>query len=249
LRRVLEAGRQKNSHKFFVAAGNDGSNNGRTPTWPCNMAGTMEDTVICVASTTTNKRLSSFSNFNDKLVSIACPGSNIMSTDLSRRYVRLSGTSMATPMCAGTFTLAASYNPAEKLDVIREKMMETVDKTSELRRRVISGGQANAFELLKAVGSGDGTRPRPTTTARPRPTTTARPRPTTTAPGKPKPTTTTERPGDCKDSWNSFWCGIFTRNKSTCRRVKFVRQICAKSCGCPKSSAQDGKYGFRGAGL
>jgi len=210
--------------------------------------------VICVASTTTNKRLSSFSNFNDKLVSIACPGSNIMSTDLRKRYVALSGTSMATPMCAGTFTLAASYNPAETLDVIREKMMETADESSTLQGRVISGGQANAFELLQAVGSGDGTRPRPTTTARPRPTTTARPRPTTTAPGKPKPTTTTERPkptttterpGDCKDEGSRLFCRIFS---GLCSRG-WVKQKCAKSCGCPKSSAQDGEYGFRGAGL
>jgi subtilisin family serine protease len=122
------------------------------------MAGTMEDTVICVASTDENRKLSSFSNFNDELVSIACPGSNIMSTDLGGGYTLMSGTSMATPMCAGTFTLAASFNPAAELDVIRKKMMETVDQPSGLNGRVINGGQANAFKLLKAVGSGDGTK-------------------------------------------------------------------------------------------
>ena len=55
-----------------------------------------EDTVVCVAATTSSDTLASYSNYGAKAVHIAAPGSSIYSTYLANGYKYLSGTSMAT---------------------------------------------------------------------------------------------------------------------------------------------------------
>jgi thermitase len=62
---------------FVVAAGNSGSNNDASPTYPCNY--TLAN-LICVGASDQNDQLASFSNYGSTSVDLVAPGENIAST-------------------------------------------------------------------------------------------------------------------------------------------------------------------------
>ena len=69
---------------FVVAAGNDGGNNDAAVgpnTYPCKYP---DDNLICVAATTPDDTLASFSNFGTTSVDLAAPGTIVLSTGLGR---------------------------------------------------------------------------------------------------------------------------------------------------------------------
>ncbi len=63
---------------FAVAAGNDGTNNDTTPSYPCSHDSPVN--MICVAASTQSDGLASFSNFGATSVDLAAPGTNVLST-------------------------------------------------------------------------------------------------------------------------------------------------------------------------
>lgn len=62
---------------FVIAAGNDGTNNDLTPSYP---ASYNQPNIIAVAATTQTDSLASFSNFGATSVDVGAPGTNIRST-------------------------------------------------------------------------------------------------------------------------------------------------------------------------
>lgn len=85
------------SRGIFVicAAGNEGMGNGSTVGSPANLPN-----VIAIASYNKSGNLSEFSSRGPE-VDFAFPGENILSTWPKNTYRQISGTSMATPFCAG----------------------------------------------------------------------------------------------------------------------------------------------------
>src|SRR3990167_9093760 len=65
---------------FVVAAGNSGSDNNSSPTYPASYD---LDNIISVAATDQNDNLAAFSNYGSSSVDVAAPGVNIYSTYLN----------------------------------------------------------------------------------------------------------------------------------------------------------------------
>jgi subtilisin family serine protease len=93
---------------------------------------------ITVAASDPNDQLASFSDFGSK-IDVAAPGVDILSLQASGTqlgppptpgttgYVRLNGTSMATPHVAGTAALILSQNPGYTVEQVRQVIRSSAD--------------------------------------------------------------------------------------------------------------------------
>jgi serine protease len=139
-----------------AAAGNDGTNNDTTPSYPANYAG---DNVIAVAATDRNDRLASFSNYGRTTVDIAAPGVAIYSTLPNGQYGTYSGTSMATPHVVGAIALVWDAHPDWTYHQVVDAVLNTADRISSLSGKVVTG----RLDVAKAITYGN-TTPAPTPT-------------------------------------------------------------------------------------
>jgi subtilisin family serine protease len=74
---VLSAVQNASDVLISAAAGNEGSNNDATASYPCNYSAA---NIICVAATDQSDRLAGYSNYGAVNVDLAAPGSNVLST-------------------------------------------------------------------------------------------------------------------------------------------------------------------------
>jgi subtilisin family serine protease len=107
---------------FVAAAGNGGSdnvgdNNDTVASYPGNYD---LPNVISVASTDRFDKLAASSNYGPATVDLAAPGVDITSTYPANRYVRLSGTSMATPHVSGVAALAWAQSIQKNIKTIKK---------------------------------------------------------------------------------------------------------------------------------
>jgi thermitase len=103
---------------LVAAAGNDGDG---TTEYPAGL-----DQVVSVAATDAADGVAPFSNENAD-VEVAAPGVDVLSTRLGGGYVRMSGTSMATPHVAGAAALLWGLTPSATAGMIRRRLDAAVD--------------------------------------------------------------------------------------------------------------------------
>jgi hypothetical protein len=101
-----------------AAAGNDGMDEIFYPA--------AYDKVLSVAATTSTDAHASFTNYN-YTVDICSPGNNINATWTSPLYAFNSGTSMASPVCAGIAAIVRSYFPSYNALQVGERLKRTAD--------------------------------------------------------------------------------------------------------------------------
>lgn len=135
---------------FIAAAGNDNNNNDNTPTYPASYD---VPNVIAVAATDRNDNRSSFSSYGATTVDLGAPGSSILSTVRGNGYSSFNGTSMATPHVAGAAALLWQHNPSWSAAQVKDCLLDSVDPTSAMNGRTLSGGRLNINNALACEGS------------------------------------------------------------------------------------------------
>lgn len=130
---------------FTAAAGNSTSNNDNDPHYPSSYD---VPNVIAVAAHNAQDGLASFSSYGKRSVHVAAPGENIISTVTGGKYDNYSGTSMATPHVSGVIGLYIAENGRTAHEDLRERVMGTAVPGRAYRKKVISGGRINAYNLL-----------------------------------------------------------------------------------------------------
>lgn len=139
---------------FVFAAGNDGMSNDTYGTSPANIKA---DNVITVGATYKNEFFAPFSNFGTKMVDVAAPGMLIHSSIPGNEYLKVSGTSQASPYVANVAGQVKDANPSLRPADIRKILMGTVDAKPFLTDKVAAGGIVNpdrartAGELTKSM--------------------------------------------------------------------------------------------------
>lgn len=130
---------------FVAAAGNSATNNDQIAHYPSSYE---NDNVIAVAAHNIGDNLASFSCWGHDSVDIAAPGRNIMSTTKEGGYQSYSGTSMATPHVSGVLGLLVANEGRISVAEMRERLLMTSEPASAYRRKSVSGGRVNAYNLL-----------------------------------------------------------------------------------------------------
>jgi subtilisin family serine protease len=154
---------------FVVAAGNDGGDNDRKPTYPCN---TPEPNVLCVGATDDDDAVAEFSNYGARAVDLFAPGQWIASTvpvalagpgfdsdsvDFgSEPYDYMHGTSMAAPHVSAVAALVLQVNPNLDPHALKEIILGSAVTDREYEAISVSGArlQADAAVQLAIAGTG-----------------------------------------------------------------------------------------------
>jgi len=119
------------------AAGNENEDIAEHQYFPTNFKSQSDEkpfinNMIVVGSNTNNANelKSSFSNYDKKMVDVFAPGSEIYSTVPDGKYEYLQGTSMASPVVAGSAAILLAYMPNLKPEQIIESLVKTSNANS-----------------------------------------------------------------------------------------------------------------------
>ena len=126
---------------FIAAAGNAGTNNDTTASYPSNYD---LPNVIAVAAIDRTGGLASFSQYGARTVDLGAPGVGIWSTTAFNTYSNYDGTSMATPHVSGAAALYAASHPTATAAEIRNAILSSVVPTPSLNGKTVTGGRLNA---------------------------------------------------------------------------------------------------------
>jgi cell wall-associated protease len=133
---------------FVFAAGNDGMSNDEFGTSPANIKA---DNVITVGATYKNEFFAPFSNFGTKMVDIAAPGMLIDSAIPGNDYLKVSGTSQASPFVANVAAKIKDANPKLTPSEIKKILLGTVDAKGFLKEKVTTSGIVNSERAVVAA--------------------------------------------------------------------------------------------------
>jgi len=132
-----------NKNALVVCA--SGNNNSSTTFYPAGYK-----YVLSVASTNSSDLKSSFSNYGNT-IDVCAPGSSIHSTVYNNSYATWDGTSMASPIAAGTCAIVKSQFPAYNALQVGEKVRVTCDNIDALNPSYTGKLGKGRINMLRAL--------------------------------------------------------------------------------------------------
>ncbi|MDX9913042.1 MAG: S8 family serine peptidase [Candidatus Moranbacteria bacterium] len=132
---------------FVAAAGNNSNDNDTNPRYPCSYTST---NIICVASSSQNDTLSSFSSYGSVSVDIMAPGENMVGT-CEEYCIGGAGTSFAAPLVAGTAAMLYSHRPTASTTAIRETLLKSSDHFTAYADSISCGRRLNTRTSLQSI--------------------------------------------------------------------------------------------------
>src|SRR6185295_9063866 len=127
------------------SAGNGGRDLSTTPYYPSSFA---LKGLIAVAASDDSDQLTPWSNWGAKSVSVAAPGTNILTTRMGGGYWNVTGTSAAAPLVSRIAGLMKTVRRSTNAQIISKVISEGVRPSASLSGKVSSGGGANAGNAL-----------------------------------------------------------------------------------------------------
>ncbi|HWQ65989.1 MAG TPA: S8 family serine peptidase [Methanospirillum sp.] len=144
------------------AAGNSGTNNDVIQHYP---SGFDNAQIISVAASDASDGMPSYSNYGPLTVDVAAPGDWILSTypsSLGYQYIKMKGTSMATPHVSGLAAMLLAVNSGLSTAQQKQMIMDYADRVPAFSGKIVSGGRINAGKSVVAAGGGPTPTPTPT---------------------------------------------------------------------------------------
>ena len=137
LQEVIQIGEEEFNAVFVAAAGNESANTDQIPNTPSNAQG-----MLSIGASNDRGNPASFSNFGRSTVDLFAPGVNILSADTFsvNGRVRLSGTSMASPVVAGAAATLQDFDPNASAEDIKNELMDSSIPQKRLQGLAVTGG-------------------------------------------------------------------------------------------------------------
>jgi serine protease len=147
---VRDAIRYAADHNVLVvaAAGNDAANRDTSNAYPASFR---EPNMLAVGASTATDARASFSAYGSTTVDLFAPGTSIIAPDLGGGYRLFDGTSLSSPLVAGTAALMWSTNPSAPYATIRQAILSATARRSAFAGRSVSGGRLDAGAAVAAM--------------------------------------------------------------------------------------------------
>ena len=129
------------------SAGNSGKDLNSTPYYPASYA---IKGLITVAGSDNNDQLASWSNFGS-VVTVAAPGTDILTTKMGGGYWNVSGTSAAAPIVTGIAGLLKTVRGTANAEAVAKAITDGARQSVSLQGKVTSAGIANAAAALTKI--------------------------------------------------------------------------------------------------
>ena len=130
------------------SAGNSGQDLDTSPYYPASFG--LKD-LITVAATDNLDQPATWSNWGARKVTVAAPGTNILTTQRGGGYWSVTGTSAAAPLVSGIAGLLKTSRPAVNAQLIANAISDGARKVTSLNGKVASGGVASAAGALEKL--------------------------------------------------------------------------------------------------